>query len=72
MGIDSASLDPNRVRKGTSLSQEVGIDTRLQSQQIILGLIFLELALQPKCEEDGHTLLFWQMALGTLCMVRVS
>lgn len=58
-----------------TISQEAGIDTWLQSQQIIIDLSFLNLALQPKCLSDRKQSYFIILSTGTahsLYMVKVS
>lgn len=57
------------------ISQEAGIDTWLQSQQIITDLSFLNLALHPKCLSERKQSYFIILAPGTarsLCMVKLS
>lgn len=57
------------------ISQEAGIDTWLQSQQMITDRSFLNLALQPKCLSEKKQSYFIILAPGTahsLCMVKVS
>lgn len=56
-------------------SQEAGIDTWLQSQQITIDLSFLNLALQPRCLSDRKQSYYVILTTGTvhsLCMVKVS